>query len=337
MDNNENKQTVFSLIQPTGVPTLGNYLGAFKNWVKMSGEYDCFFGIADLHSITMPGLREKPADLRRNTAQLYALLLAIGLDPDKNTLFVQSQVPTHGQLTWILNCYTQFGEASRMTQFKEKSAKHKDNVTVGLFAYPVLMAADILLYNTDFVPVGEDQKQHLEITRDIAERFNSVYGETFKLPSPFIGKAGARVMSLTDPSSKMSKSDENERSYISLLDEPGAIVKKIKSAVTDSDSVVAYRKGKDGVNNLMSIYSACTGKSFEQIENEFSGKGYGEFKSSVAEAVTQELRPVRENYERYIKDKAYLADCMRKNAEKALCRSQRTLDKVMRKVGFMQI
>lgn len=336
MDNNEKKQTVLSLIQPTGAPTLGNYLGAFKNWAKMSGEYDCFFGIADLHSITMPDLREKPAKLRQNTKELYALLLAIGLDPEKNTLFVQSQVPTHGQLAWILNCYTQFGEASRMTQFKEKSAKHRDNVTVGLFAYPVLMAADILLYNTDYVPVGQDQKQHLEITRDIAERFNSIYGEVFKIPEPFIGKAGAKIMSLTEPTSKMSKSDENDKSYITLLDEPNAIAKKIKSAVTDSESVVSYREGKDGINNLMNIYAACTGKTFDEIENEFSGKGYGDFKAAVADAVIEEIHPIRERYEQLIKDKAYLEKCMEENAEKALYRSQKMLNKVMKKIGFLQ-
>ncbi|HOD02130.1 MAG TPA: tryptophan--tRNA ligase, partial [Clostridiales bacterium] len=336
MDNKEKKQIVFSLIQPTGIPTLGNYLGALKVWGRMSDEYDCIFGIADMHSITIPDFREKPSALRSNTLKLYALLLAAGLDPDKNILFVQSQVPTHAQLAWILNCYTQFGEAARMTQFKEKSSKHRDNVTVGLFAYPTLMAADILLYNAHFVPVGQDQKQHLEITRDIAQRFNSFYGEVFNIPQPFIGKTGEKIMSLTDPTGKMSKSDDNEKSYISLLDEPNAIVKKIKSAVTDSGSLVAYREGKDGINNLMSIYSACTGKDYNEIEKEFSGKGYGDFKSAVAEVAVQELRPIKESYERYIKDKEYLTQCMENNAQKALIRSQRTLDKVMKKVGFLQ-
>ncbi len=336
MDNNEKKKIVFSLIQPTGTPTLGNYLGALKVWGRMSDEYDCIFGIADLHSITMPDFREKPSTLRSNTLKLYALLLAAGLDPDKNILFVQSQVSTHARLAWILNCYTQFGEASRMTQFKEKSGKHADNVTVGLFAYPTLMAADILLYNADFVPVGQDQKQHLEITRDIALRFNSFYGEVFTVPQPFIGKTGEKIMSLTDPTVKMSKSDDNNKSYISLLDEPDVIVKKIKSAVTDSQSLVAYREGKNGINNLMSIYSACTGKGYDIIEEEFSKKGYGDFKAAVAEAVVQELRPIQESYERYINDKEYLIGCMQNNAQKALMRSQRTLDKVMKKVGFLQ-
>ncbi len=337
MEQKERKQTVFSLIQPTGTPTLGNYLGALKNWANMSDEYDCFFGIADLHSITVPDFREKPAQLRKNTRELYALLLAIGLDPEKNTLFVQSHVAAHSQLAWILNCYTQFGEASRMTQFKDKSQKHKDNITVGLFSYPTLMAADILLYNANYVPIGQDQKQHLELARNIAERFNMIYGDFFTIPEPLIGKTGAKVMSLTEPNKKMSKSDENEKSYITLLDEPKTIVKKIKSAVTDSESNVSYQEGKDGINNLMSIYSACTGKSFKEIENEFSGKGYGAFKSAVADAVAQELEPIKQRYNQYINDKEYLDKCMRENAEKAAIRSQKTLNKVMKKVGFLQI
>ncbi|HZK21649.1 MAG TPA: tryptophan--tRNA ligase [Oscillospiraceae bacterium] len=337
MEQKERKQTVFSLIQPTGTPTLGNYLGALKNWANMSDEYDCFFGIADLHSITVPDFREKPAQLRKNTRELYALLLAIGLDPEKNTLFVQSHVAAHSQLAWILNCYTQFGEASRMTQFKDKSQKHKDNITVGLFSYPTLMAADILLYNANYVPIGQDQKQHLELARNIAERFNMIYGDFFTIPEPLIGKTGAKVMSLTEPNKKMSKSDENEKSYITLLDEPKTIVKKIKSAVTDSESNVSYQEGKDGINNLMSIYSACTGKSFKEIENEFSGKGYGAFKSAVADAVAVELEPIKQRYNQYINDKEYLDKCMRENAEKAAIRSQKTLNKVMKKVGFLQI
>lgn len=335
MENNqEKKQTVLSLIQPTGTPTLGNYLGALKNWKNMSDGYDCFFGVADLHSITV---RPNPADLRRRTTEMYALLLALGLDPHKNTVFVQSHVPAHAQLAWILDCYTQFGEASRMTQFKDKSEKHPDNVNVGLFAYPVLMAADILLYQTDFVPIGIDQKQHLEITRNIADRFNGLYGNTFKLPEPFIGKSGAKIMSLQEPNKKMSKSDTNPKAFISVLDDDNTIMKKIKSAVTDSEARVYRKDGKDGVNNLMGIYSCCTGKTDEEIEKEFDGKGYSDFKTAVGEAVCDELRPLREEYNRLISDKAYLAECMKEGAEKASYTAERTLKKAMKKVGFLQI
>ncbi len=333
----ERKKTVFSGIQPTGTPTLGNYLGALKNWKTMSDEYDCLFSVVDLHSITMSAFRENPAKLRANTLEMYALLLAIGLDPEKNILFVQSHAPTHSEMQWLLSCFTQYGEAQRMTQFKDKSRKAKNDVTVGLLTYPVLMAADILLYNADFVPVGADQKQHLEITRDIAMRFNSIYGDFFTIPEPFIGKTGAKVMSLTDPTAKMSKSDDNERSYISILDEPGVIVKKIKSAVTDSEAVVAHRKGKDGINNLMGIYAVCTGKSLPAIEDEFAGKGYGDFKAAVAEAVVEELKPIQERYKQFVKEKAFITECMAQNAEKAMHRSQRTLDKAMKKIGFLQI
>ena len=335
--NQEKKKTVLSAIQPTGTPTLGNYLGALKNWAAMCEQYDCLYAVADLHSITMPYFREEPARLRKNTLEMYALLLAIGLDPEKNVVFVQSHVPQHSQLSWLLNCYTQFGEASRMTQFKDKSKKLGGNVTVGLFGYPVLMAADILLYQADFVPIGADQKQHLEITRDIAERFNSIYGDVFTLPEPFIGKAGARVMSLTEPDKKMSKSDDNPRAFISVLDDPAVITKKIKSAVTDSESLVAHRPGKDGINNLMSIYSCCTGRSFEQIEDEFAGRGYGDFKSAVAQAVVAELEPLQRRYKEYSADKAYLTGCMQRGAQQAQHLSQRTLDKVMKKIGFYQV
>ncbi|MBR3789481.1 MAG: tryptophan--tRNA ligase, partial [Clostridia bacterium] len=265
----EKKKIVLSCIQPTGTPTLGNYLGALKNWANMCDDYNCLYGVADLHSITVPTFRDNPQQLKKNTLELYALLLALGIDPEKNIVFVQSHVPTHAQLGWILNCYTQFGEAARMTQFKEKSQKHKDNITVGLFDYPILMAADILIYNADFVPIGADQKQHLEIARNICDRFNSIYGDVLKMPEPFIGKAGAKITSLQDPLKKMSKSDENPKSYISMLDEPNVIMKKIKSAVTDSEACVRYADGKDGINNLMTIYSCCTGKSFEEIEKEF--------------------------------------------------------------------
>ncbi len=331
----EKKKIVLSCIQPTGTPTLGNYLGALKNWKNMADDYNCLYGVADLHSITVPTFRENPAQLKKNTLELYALLLALGIDPEKNIVFVQSHVPTHAQLGWILNCYTQFGEAARMTQFKEKSQKHKDNITVGLFDYPILMAADILIYNADFVPIGADQKQHLEIARNICDRFNMFYGDVLKVPEPFIGKAGAKITSLQDPDKKMSKSDENPKSYISMLDEPNVIMKKIKSAVTDSEACVRYADGKDGINNLMTIYSCCTGKSFENIEKEFEGKGYGDFKNAVGEAVVKELEPIQQKYKEIVNDKKYLEDCMRNGAEMATKISQRTLDKVMKKVGFL--
>ena len=332
----ERKKIVLSCIQPTGTPTLGNYLGALKNWKNMCEDYDCLYGVADLHSITVPTFRENPAQLKKNTLELYALLLALGIDPEKNVVFVQSHVPTHAQLGWILNCYTQFGEAARMTQFKEKSQKLDGNISVGLFDYPVLMAADILVYGADFVPIGADQKQHLELARNIVDRFNAIYGNVFKMPEPFIGKAGAKICSLQDPTHKMSKSDDNPKSYISMLDEPNVIMKKIKSAVTDSQAVVKYAEGKDGINNLMTIYSCCTGKSFEEIEKEFEGKGYGDFKTAVGQAVIDELAPVQARYKELINDKKYLEECMKKGADLATRISQRTLDKVMKKVGFYQ-
>lgn len=329
------KKIVLSAIQPTGTPTLGNYLGALKNWKDMSeGEYDCLYAVADLHSLTV---RPEPADLRRRTLEMYAILLALGIDPEKNIVFIQSHVPQHAQLSWLLSCCTQFGEATRMTQFKDKSEKHPENVNVGLFTYPILMAADILLYQTDFVPIGEDQKQHLEIARDIAERFNTVYGNTFKLPEPFIGKIGARVKSLQDPTQKMSKSDPNPKGYISMLDDDNTIVKKIKSAVTDSEAVVRYAEGKDGINNLMGIYSCCTGKTYDEIEKEFDGKGYGDFKGAVAEAVVEELRPFKTEFNRLMSDKAYLTKCAEIGAERAGRLAQRTLSKAMKKTGLFQL
>ena len=330
----EKKQRVLSLIQPTSIPTLGNYLGAMKNWKNMSHDYDCIFGVADLHALTV---RIEPAQLRNQSRQMFAMLLALGLDPQENIVFVQSHVHTHAELSWILNCYTQFGEASRMTQFKDKSRKHADNVTVGLFDYPVLMAADILLYQSDFVPVGADQKQHIELARNIAERFNGIYSETFTIPEPFIGKKGAKIMSLQDPTAKMSKSDANPKASVSVLDTPDVIVKKFKSAVTDSEASVRFADGKDGINNLMTIYSCCTGLSFEQIEADFAGKGYGDFKAAVAEAVVEELRPLQEEYNRIISDKAYIAECAKLGAEKALYISQKTLRKVQKKVGLWQV
>lgn len=333
MENtNERRKRILSCIQSSGVPTLGNYLGALKTWKQLADDFDGAFAVADLHAITV---RQDPAELRKRTKEVFALLLSIGLDPEKSVVFIQSHVPQHSQLAWVLNCYTQFGEMSRMTQFKDKSLSHADNINVGLFSYPVLMAADILLYQAELVPVGADQKQHLEITRDIANRFNGIYGNTFTVPEPYIGKAGARVMSLADPTKKMSKSDPNPKGFISMLDEPGVILKKFKSAVTDSEARVCVGEGKDGVNNLIGIYSCCTGLTEEQIMNEFEGKGYGDFKVKVAEAVIEELRPVRENYNRLMTDAAYLNECAALGAEKASRIADRTLQKVMKKVGFL--
>ena len=330
----ENKKTVLSFVQASGTPTLGNYLGAFKNWHDMAAENDCIFGVADLHAITV---RSEPKDLRRRSVEMYAMLLALGLDPEKNIVFLQSHVPEHSQLAWVLNCYTQFGEASRMTQFKDKSQRHADNVNVGLFTYPILMAADILLYGADQVPVGDDQKQHLELARDIAERFNGLYGEVFKIPEPYIGKKGAKILSLQEPEKKMSKSDANQKAFISLTDPTDVMVKKIKSAVTDSEARVYYSEDKPGVSNLMTIYSCCTGKDFAAIEAEFEGKGYGDFKAAVAEAVAEELRPLREEYEHILSDKAYIEKCAAEGAQKAEYLARKTLRKVMKKVGFYQV
>lgn len=332
IDESQKRKKILSCIQPSGIPTLGNYLGALKNWKTLGDEFDSAFAVADLHAITV---RQDPKKLREQTLEVFALLLAIGLDPEKNIIFIQSHVPAHAQLAWVLNCYTQFGEMSRMTQFKDKSLSHADNVNVGLFSYPVLMAADILLYQADLVPVGADQKQHLEIARDIAGRFNGIYGKTFTIPDPYIGKNGARVMSLQDPSKKMSKSDPNPKSFVSVFDKPETIMKKIKSAVTDSEGGVYYGEGKDGINNLMGIYSCCTGLDFDKIADEFKGKGYGDFKNAVGEAVVEELRPVREKYEMYMKDQAYLKELAAKGAESASRVANRTLNKAMKKCGFL--
>lgn len=326
------KPVVLSAIQPTSVPTLGNYLGALKNWKTMSEDYDCVFSVADLHALTA---RPEPAKLRAQTLETYALLLAAGLDPRKNIVFIQSRVSAHSELAWILNCYTQFGEASRMIQFKEKSQKRPDDVNVGLFAYPVLMAADILLYRADFVPVGADQKQHLEIARDIAVRFNALRGEVFALPEPFIGGAGAKIASLQDPTQKMSKSDPNPKASVSLLDPPEAVMKKIKSAVTDGGSKVERAEGKYGINNLMTIYSCCTGLDADAIEREFENKGYGEFKVRVAEAVIEELRPIRENYGRLMEDKEYLMKTAAEGTVKAARIANGTLLEVKKKTGLL--
>ena len=327
------KKNVFSGIQPTGSPTLGNYLGALRNWSALQDEYNCIYSVVDLHSITV---RQEPAALRRRTLELVALLLSIGIDPQKSLLFIQSHVHTHAELAWVLDCYTQFGELSRMTQFKDKSSKNADNINAGLFTYPSLMAADILLYNTDLVPIGADQKQHLELSRDIAERFNGLYGETFTVPEPFIPKLAARVMSLQEPTKKMSKSDDNVNSYILLLDKPEDIIRKFKRAVTDSETQVAYREGKDGVNNLMSIYSSVTGRDYAAIEKEFAGRGYGDFKTAVGEAVVEELKPIQEKFNDYMKNKDYLESIYTEGAKKALSYSQRVFEKVCRKIGFVK-
>ena len=328
----EKKQIIFSGIQPTGVPTLGNYLGALKNWTKLQDEYDCIYSIVNMHAMTV---RRVPAELRRQTLEAYALILACGIDPKKSIAFIQSHVSAHAELSWVLSCFTQFGELSRMTQFKDKSAKNADNINAGLFSYPVLMAADILLYQTELVPIGADQKQHLELARDIAIRFNGIYGDVFKVPDGYIPKTGARIMSLADPTKKMSKSDSNANGFISILDAPEVIVKKFKRAVTDSEAEVRYAEGKDGINNLITIYSSVTGKSIDEIEKEFDQKGYGYFKEQVGLAVAEELRPVREEYERLLKDKAYLEECYKEGAERAAALARRTISKVYKKIGFI--
>lgn len=325
------KQIIFSGIQPSGLITLGNYLGALKNWSELQDQYDCFFSVVDMHAITV---RQTPAELRRRSRETMALLIACGIDPEKNVMFLQSQVPAHAELTWVLSCYTMFGELSRMTQFKDKSARYSENVNAGLFTYPVLMAADILLYQADLVPVGEDQKQHLELMRDVAQRFNGVYGDVFTVPEPYIPKVGARIMSLQEPDKKMSKSDSNPNGYIAVLDSPDDIMRKFKRAVTDSGSEVRRGPDKAGVNNLISIYGAVTGRTAEQTESEFAGRGYGDFKLAVAEAVVEHLRPIREKYEALMADRAYLDKVFETGAARAVQASRRTLEKVYRKVGF---
>ena len=335
MEETVKKKVMLSGIQPSGDLTLGSYLGAIKNWKERAEEFDCYYFMADLHSITV---RQVPADLRRRTMAQLAQYIACGLDPEKNTLFVQSHVPAHTQLGWVLDCFTMFGELSRMTQFKDKSQKNAENINAGLFTYPALMAADILLYQPDYVPVGGDQKQHVELCRDVAERFNGVYGDVFKIPEPYIPKVGARVMSLTTPTNKMSKSDHDQNGCVYLMEKPEDIARKFKKAVTDSDTERCVRyapEEKPGVANLMSIYSACTGKTFEEIETEFDGKGYGAFKPAVGDAVVEMLRPIREEAQRLMKDKAYLESVYREGAEKAEYIANKTLRKVYKKVGFV--
>jgi tryptophanyl-tRNA synthetase len=328
----KDKKVIFSGVQPSGVLTIGNYLGAIKNFSEFSDTYHCYYCVVDEHAITV---RQVPADLRRRTYETLALYIACGLDPEKNTLFVQSHVSAHAELGWIIDCYTMFGELSRMTQFKDKSAKNADNVNAGLFTYPSLMVADILLYQTEMVPVGVDQKQHLELTRDVAARFNSIYGDTFVIPEPYIPKTTAKIMSLADPTKKMSKSDDNENAVVRILDPRDVIIRKFKKAVTDSDSVVRYADGKDGINNLMSIYSAFTGKSMEEIEHEFDGKGYGDFKLAVGEVCADALAPVQSEFARLSADKAYLESIMINGAEQAAHDAERTMSKVRRKIGFI--
>lgn len=326
------RKKVLSCIQPSGMLTLGNYLGALKNWVSMQDEFDCTFAVADLHAITV---RQDPAALRQQIYSTYALLLALGIDPEKNTVFIQSHVPEHANLSWLLSCNTQFGEMSRMTQFKDKSAKHADNVNVGLFSYPVLMAADILLYKPDFVPVGADQKQHLEIARDIAVRFNNLYGDVFTIPEPYIPKVGARIMSLQDPSKKMSKSDDNPNAWVAILDDKDTIIRKFKRAVTDSEAQVRYREEQPGISNLITIYSTVTGKTVAEVEKEFEGKGYGDFKLAVGEAVADTLLPIKACYDEIIKDKKALETLYREGAAKAEKVAAKTYFKAMKKVGFV--
>ena len=329
----EDKKLIFSAIQPTGTFTLGNYIGAVRNWSPLQEEYNCIYCVADMHAITV---RQDPAKLRQNSLAAYALLMACGIAPEKSILFIQSHVPTHPMLSWVLGCSTQFGELSRMTQFKDKSQKHSTNINAGLLDYPVLMAADILLYQADLVPVGGDQKQHVEICRDIATRFNGLYGDTFKLPDPYIPKVGARIMSLTTPTSKMSKSDKDQNGCVYMLEKPEDILRKFKKAMTDSDACVRFDpENKPGVSNLMQIYSVATGRDYAAIEEEFAGQGYGSFKTAVGESVVELLRPIREETERLLADKAYLESVYRAGAEKAAYVANRTLSKVYKKVGFL--
>ena len=326
----DGKKVLYSGMQATGTLTLGNYLGALKNWVELTDEYECIYGVMDLHSLTV---RQVPAEFRKNARALY---VAAGLDPEKNCIYYQSHVSGHAELGWILDCFTYMGELNRMTQFKDKAAKHADNINAGLYTYPVLMAADILLYQADVVPVGVDQKQHLEITRDIAERFNNIYGDVFTIPKAYIGKKGAKIMSLQEPGKKMSKSDTNANATILLLDDTDTIIRKFKRAVTDSESEVRYAEEKPGISNLMDIYSAVTGKTYEEIEKEFAGKGYGDFKLAVGETVADHLKPLQERYEQLMKDKAYIESMIKQNDEKAAYYANKTLRKVQKKVGLTE-
>lgn len=331
----DQKKVIFSGMQPSGTITLGNYLGALKNWTSLQDEYNCLYCIVDMHAITV---KQEPAVLRKNARDLMMLYIAAGLDPEKNIIYMQSHVSAHAELAWILNCFTYMGELSRMTQFKDKSQKHSDNINAGLFTYPALMAADILLYQTDLVPVGVDQKQHLELARDIAARFNNLYGETFKVPEAYIPKVGAKIMSLQEPTKKMSKSDQDANASITIIDDPDTIIRKFKRAVTDSDTEVRFDvDNKPGVSNLMTIYSSITGQSMEAVQREFEGKGYGDFKLRVGEAVVEELRPLQARFKELSSDKAYIDSMIKKNAETANYLATKTLRKVQKKVGFPPI
>ena len=330
----DDKKVCFSGVQPSGNLTIGNYLGAIKNFSEFSEKYKCFYCVVDQHAITV---RQVPADLRRRTYETLALYMACGLDPEKNTLYVQSHVPAHTEMAWMLDCFTMFGELSRMTQFMDNSAKHADNINAGLFTYPVLMAADILLYQTDVVPVGIDQKQHVELARNIADRFNQLYPNTFTSPEALIPTSGAKIMSLADPTKKMSKSDENENAVVRILDDRDTVIRKFRRAVTDSDSEVRRGDGKEGVGNLMTIYSCVTGKTDAEIEREFDGRGYADFKLAVGEAVADRLAPVREEYARLLADKGYLEEVMKKGAAEASYYARKTLTKVRRKLGFVTL
>ena len=327
----DDKKVIFSGMQATGNLTLGNYVGALKNWITLCDEYECFFSVVDLHSITV---RQDPAELRSRARKLLTLYIAAGLDPKKNCIYYQSHVSAHAELAWILDCFTYMGELNRMTQFKDKSAKHADTINAGLYTYPVLMAADILLYQADVVPVGKDQLQHLEITRDIAQRFNAIYGDVFTIPEPYLGKAGAKIMSLQDPSKKMSKSDENLNASIYLMDDKDTIIRKFKRAVTDSEGTILYRDEQPGIKNLIDIYGACTGKTPEDTVKEFEGKGYGDFKLAVGEAVADLLVPLQTRFYELEKDKAFIDSIIKENAEKANYYATKTLRKVQKKVGF---
>ena len=329
----DDKKIIFSGIQPSGFVTLGNYLGALNNWTKLQHQYNCLYCIADLHTITV---RQDPEKFRKAERELLMQYIAVGLDPELNIMYYQSHVPQHAELSWVLSCFTYMGELQRMTQFKEKSQKYSDNINSGLFMYPVLMAADILLYQTDLVPVGEDQRQHLELARDLAERFNKIYGDVFKIPEAYIGKVGARVMALQNPSKKMSKSDENRNNTIAIMDPPDVIMSKFKKAVTDSDNEVRYSvEEKPGVSNLLNIYCAVTGYTIEQAEKEFQGKGYGDFKKSVAEAVIANLEPVQKRFAELKNNKDYIESVIKNNTERASKLGDRGVSKVYKKVGFM--
>ncbi|WDV44762.1 tryptophan--tRNA ligase [Clostridiaceae bacterium M8S5] len=328
----DERKIIFSGIQPSGEMTIGNYLGAMRNWVKLQEEYNAYYCIVDMHAITVP---KEPAYLRKKSIELLATYLACGIDPEINTLFIQSHVSAHAELAWVLSCMAYMGELNRMTQFKDKSKKNETSISSGLFTYPVLMAADILLYQTDLVPVGDDQKQHLELARDIASRFNNKYSETFKVPDPYIPKVGARIMSLQEPGSKMSKSDENENSYILMLDKPDVIKRKIKRAVTDSLGTVKYSDEQLGIKNLMTIYSSFSGENIESIEQKYEGSGYGQFKNDLTEVIVEGLRPIREKFDNLMKNKDYLENIYMLGANKAEAVARKTLRKVYKKVGFI--